>query len=79
MKLISPKLRIVIFASVFAALIFVIIVNFQPSCSVKYLQIIDEIKKYETELDPDICDYVLEKIDSFNDSCNEKIEPLDCG
>ena len=43
------------------------------------MSILNEIKIYEKSLDPEFCELVLEKIDSFNDSCNPTLEILDCG
>ena len=36
-------------------------------------------KKYENNLDPDLCDSIVNKISNYEDSCNEVIEQLDCG
>ena len=43
------------------------------------MSILNEIKIYEKSLDPEFCESILEKIDSFNISCNPKFEILDCG
>ena len=60
--------------------IFIIIFfSYDTSCGVEHISILNEIKIYEKSLDPEFCELVLEKIDSFNDSCNPTLEILDCG
>ena len=60
--------------------IFIIIFfSYDTSCGVEHISILNEIKIYEKSLDPEFCELVLEKIDSFNDSCNPILEILDCG
>lgn len=39
----------------------------------------EEIKKYENNLDPDLCDSIVNKISDYEDSCSDVIEQLDCG
>ena len=43
------------------------------------MSILNEIKIYEKSFDPEFCELIIEKIDSFNDSCKRKFEILDCG
>ena len=43
------------------------------------MSLFNKIKIYEKSLDPEFCELVLEKIDSFNDRCNPTLEILDCG
>ena len=43
------------------------------------MSILNEIKIYEKSLDPEFCEIILEKINSFNYSCNPTLEILDCG
>ncbi|WP_257719694.1 hypothetical protein [Nitrosopumilus adriaticus] len=40
--------------------------------------ILNDIFSYEKSLDPELCEIIVEKIDSFNDSCEPEIEILDC-
>ena len=53
--------------------------SYDTSCGVEHMSILNEIKIYEKSLDPEFCELVLEKIDSFNDRCNPILEILDCG
>ena len=49
------------------------------SCGIQHMSILNEINSYEQSLDPEICEVLIEKIDSFNDECSPYIEILDCG
>jgi hypothetical protein len=49
------------------------------SCNVDHFVIINEISSYGKSLDPELCENILEKIDSYNDMCTSQIEILDCG
>jgi len=48
-------------------------------CSVNHFVITNEISSYDKSLDPELCENILEKIDSYNDMCASQIEILDCG
>lgn len=43
------------------------------------MSILNEIKIYEESLDPEFCEIILKKINSFNDGCTPTLEILDCG
>ena len=49
------------------------------SCSPRHMLLINEVSQYEKYLDPESCEFLVEKIDSYNDTCEPKIEILDCG
>jgi hypothetical protein len=57
----------------------IIFLSYDTSCGVEHMSILNEIKIYEKSLDPEFCESILEKIDSFNTSCTPKFEILDCG
>ena len=57
----------------------VIFFTYDTSCGVEHMSISNEIQIYEKSLDPEFCELILEKIDSFNYSCNPTMEILDCG
>ena len=80
-KLISQKTRIKHLALIlFGVLFAVILIGFLgDSCSVGNIVITNEISLYEKSLDPEHCENILEKIDSYNDMCTSQIEILDCG
>ena len=43
------------------------------------MSILNEIQIYEKSFDPEFCESIIPKIDSFNNQCNPTIEILDCG
>ncbi|HJM79786.1 MAG TPA: hypothetical protein QF656_04550 [Nitrosopumilus sp.] len=43
------------------------------------MSLLNQIRIYEESFDPEFCEDIVEKINSFNDSCNPTIEILDCG
>lgn len=49
------------------------------SCGVKHIFILNDVKSYESTLDPEFCEELVERIDSFNSQCNPQVEILDCG
>ncbi len=70
------KLTIILFGILFVTLV----IGFMgDSCSVDNFVIINEISSYEKSLDSELCENILEKIDSYNDMCTSQIEILDCG
>lgn len=80
-KLIFQKTRIKnLILILFAALFVILVVGYvDDSCNVDNFVIINEIYSYEKSLDPELCENILEKIDSYNDMCTSQIEILDCG
>ena len=80
-KLIFQKTRIKnLTVILFGVLFVVLVVGFMgDSCSVDNFIISNEISSYEKLLDPELCENILEKIDSHNDMCTSQIEILDCG
>ena len=65
---------------IFGILIIIIFFySYDPSCGVKHMSILNQIQIYDETLDPEFCEVILEKIDSFNDRCNPTLEILDCG
>lgn len=73
----NPKNIILIFSAIFIVLV---VVNFSwNSCGSKHIMLVNDMNKYEQTLDPEYCEEILEKIDLFNETCEPKIEILDCG
>ena len=69
-----------IFLSVFGiSIAIVIFFTYDTSCGVEHMFLLNEIEIYNKSFDPEFCELVLEKIDSFNYSCSPTIEILDCG
>ncbi|MFB5606575.1 MAG: hypothetical protein ACE5RI_00335 [Candidatus Nitrosomaritimum yanchengensis] len=49
------------------------------SCGIRHIAIVNDLKTYEKSLDPEFCEDLVEKIDSFNLECSPYVEILDCG
>lgn len=65
---------------VMGILIFIVLIHhINYSCSVQHMLILNETVLYGKSLDPESCEIIVEKIDSFNDECEPEIEILDCG
>ena len=61
-------------------LIIGLLINFSDySCTPQRMMIINDILLYEKSFDPEFCEVIVDKINSFNDVCESKIEILDCG
>ena len=80
-KLIFQKTRIKnLIIILFGVLFVVLVIGFMSDpCSVNHFVITNEISSYEKSLDPELCENILEKIDSYNDMCASQMEILDCG
>jgi hypothetical protein len=48
-------------------------------CPLRQVYITEEIKKYDTTKDPELCDDLNGKISQFNNDCKAELEVLDCG
>ncbi len=60
--------------------IVVILISFSSySCGIQHMIILNEITSYKQSLEPEFCEIIVEKIDLFNDVCEQQIEILDCG
>ena len=65
---------------IFGIFVFVVILfTYDTSCGMEHISLLNQIQIYEKSLDPEFCEFILEKIDSFNYSCKPTIEILDCG
>ena len=67
---------ILISASIFAVVLLVFMIS---SCGIQHIAIVNDLKSYETSLDPEFCDGLVERINLFNDDCEPRVEILDCG
>lgn len=75
----NTSTRNIILIAVGILIAVVLIFLSEPSCGIQHMSILNKISLYEKSLDPEFCEEILEKIDSFNDSCEPEIEILDCG
>jgi len=53
--------------------------DFSNSCERRYFNTINDIQKYENNLDPEFCEETVDKIFELNDECSYDVETLDCG
>ncbi len=79
-KLIFQKISLknLILFALFILFILVLLSFTGNSCGIQHMLILNDIFSYEKSLDPELCEIIVEKIDSFNDSCEPEIEILDC-
>ncbi len=49
------------------------------SCSLKYVGVVSDLKKYEETLDAELCEDLVNRIIELNDQCGIEIEIIDCG
>lgn len=61
-----------------SAIVSVVLIS-DSSCGIRHIAIINDIQSYEKSLDPEFCEDVIEKIDSYNVQCVPQVEILDCG
>jgi len=75
----KTKPRIVLL-TVTCLVIFAIFVLIQkPFCGIEHLIIMSDLAYYEQTLDPEFCESLVHRIDSFNEDCEPYVEILDCG
>ncbi len=51
----------------------------EPFCGIEHLIITSDLAYYEQTLDPEFCESLVHRIDSFNEDCEPYVEILDCG
>ena len=49
------------------------------SCGIKHVTLLNDIKTFEQNSDPEFCENTVNKILEFNEQCEPYIEILDCG
>ena len=81
LKLISQKPRkIIIFSVIGVSIIAMIIASGDlNSCGIQHVALINDIKTFEQNEDPEFCETTVHKILEFNEQCEPYIEILDCG
>ncbi len=79
----SQKLRInrnIIFAIVGISIVVVVISSGQlNTCGIQHVAIVEGIKTFETNQDPEFCAVTVNKILEFNEQCEPYNEILDWG
>ena len=71
--------RNLILAVIVISSVIILIGLSDDSCGLQHMMIWNQITSYEQSLDPELCEVIVERIDSFNEQCEPQIEILDCG
>lgn len=48
-------------------------------CGIRQIALLEDIKNFESNQDPEFCEKTVDKILEFNEQCKPYIEILDCG
>jgi len=48
-------------------------------CGIRHIDLVKDIKNFESNQDPEFCEKIVDKILEFNEQCEPYIEILDCG
>lgn len=81
LKLISQKPKKIIFLSIIGILFLGIVLSSGGlnSCGIQHVSLLNDIKTFEQNEDPEFCEKTVIKILNFNEQCDQYIEILDCG
>lgn len=55
------------------------VVVLMPPCWVDHQALLYDIEQYLLDTDPETCEALLERIDTYNVECGGTLEILDCG
>ena len=61
------------------AIIILYVVYVSNTCPVKQINVLNDIKKYDTTKNPELCDDINNRIIQLNNQCGIVMEILDCG
>jgi hypothetical protein len=80
-KLISQNPRKYIIFGIIGIFIIIIIISTGElnSCGIQHVTLVNDIKIFEQNSDPEFCENTVNKILEFNEQCEPYIEILDCG
>jgi len=73
------KCAIIIGLAGIAAILILYVVDVSNTCPMKQINVLNDIKKYDTTKDPDLCDDINNRIIQLNNQCGIEMELLDCG
>ena len=83
LKLMSQKPKIsrsIIVAIIgFSIVVLVLSSGDLNSCGIRHIALLEDIKTFEDNGDPEFCTMTVDKILEFNEECEPYIEILDCG
>lgn len=75
----TKKIKNIILICIGISVMVLVVVLSDTSCGIKHISIINSLQSYERSLDPEFCEELVEKIDSYNVQCMPQVEILDCG
>ena len=55
------------------------VIFLMPPCWVDHQALLYDIEQYQLDMDPEICEIVLERINAYNVQCSGQMKILDCG
>jgi len=61
------------------AIIMLYVLDVSNTCPIKQINVLNDIKKYDSTKNPDLCDDINNRIIQLNNQCGIEIEILDCG
>ena len=60
-------------------IIAVYIFDVSNTCPIKQINVLNDIKKYDSTKNPELCDDINNRIIQLNNQCGIEMEILDCG
>ena len=66
----------------FAGILIIIVVyifDVSNTCPIKQINVLNDIKKYDSTKNPELCDDINNRIIQLNNQCGIEMEILDCG
>ena len=81
LKLILQQNKAISLAIIFVLILVIgIILAFSiNSCGIDHIDITNTLKLYDKNLDPELCEDLVAKINTFNEQCSPYVEIVDCG
>ena len=73
------KRAIIIGLAGIIAIILLYVLDVSNTCPIKQINVLNDIKKYDSTKNPDLCDDINNRIIQLNNQCGIEIEILDCG
>jgi len=74
------KPKIIIFSIIGISIIALVVSSGQlNTCGIQHVALLNDIKTFEQNEDPEFCDVTVHKILEYNEQCQPYIEILDCG
>ena len=75
----NPRKYIIFGIIGISIVIFIISTEELNSCGIQHVTLLNDIKIFEQNSDPEFCENTVNKILEFNEQCEPYIEILDCG